>query len=350
MRSFATVVLGLLAPSTPSVLLLDEPEAFLHPPQARLLGEFIAKERPRNAQLFIATHSSDVLMGLLDAASVHLRILRIQRNGEINHVKELDKEYTKNIARDPLMKFSGVLSGTFHERVIVCEADSDCMFYSAILDVPAVRGERQPDVLFLHAGGKHRLAALAETLRALDVTVDVVADIDVLNEESVLQRLVTTLGGDWDRVAPTARSVKAAIEQHKPWLNAAEVSKGIQQVFAKIPEGTGEFPRPLRGEIEGIFRKASPWDAIKDAGKAAIPAGQPTQQFAALQTDCKEFGLWIVPVGEVEGFCKYQGNHGPRWVQAVLENYNLATAPELKEAREFVSELWRKRCSTGCDD
>ena len=34
MRSFATVVLHLLAPTTPTVLLLDEPEAFLHPSQA----------------------------------------------------------------------------------------------------------------------------------------------------------------------------------------------------------------------------------------------------------------------------------------------------------------------------
>ena len=37
MRSFASVILHLLAPITPSILLLDEPEAFLHPPQARIL-------------------------------------------------------------------------------------------------------------------------------------------------------------------------------------------------------------------------------------------------------------------------------------------------------------------------
>ena len=63
MRSFASVILHLLAPITPSILLLDEPEAFLHPPQARLLGEIIAKEKSPRAQLFVATHSSDVLHG-----------------------------------------------------------------------------------------------------------------------------------------------------------------------------------------------------------------------------------------------------------------------------------------------
>ena len=68
MRSFASVILHLLAPITPSILLLDEPEAFLHPPQARLLGEIIAKEKSPRAQLFVATHSSDVLQGLINVA------------------------------------------------------------------------------------------------------------------------------------------------------------------------------------------------------------------------------------------------------------------------------------------
>ena len=68
MRSFASVILHLLAPITPSILLLDEPEAFLHPPQARLLGEIIAKEKSHRAQLFVATHSSDVLQGLMNVA------------------------------------------------------------------------------------------------------------------------------------------------------------------------------------------------------------------------------------------------------------------------------------------
>jgi len=99
MRSFATVVLGMLAPDTPSLLLLDEPEAFLHPPQARLLGEFIAKERPPHAQLFIATHSPDVLQGLLNSARDHLRVIRIQRDGAVNRVRELDKARCTNCLR-----------------------------------------------------------------------------------------------------------------------------------------------------------------------------------------------------------------------------------------------------------
>jgi hypothetical protein len=341
MRSFATVILHMLAPDTPSMLLLDEPEAFLHPPQARLLGEFIAKERPVQAQLFIATHSPDVLQGLLNAAHGNLRVIRLQRDGAINRVKELDKTRARQLNSDPLMKFSSVLAGVFHQRVVVCESDGDCMFYSSVLDVPSVRGSQYPDVLFVHAGGKHRMAALAEALRALDVDVDVIADFDALNDEKVLEGLVRALGGNWELVRAEARPLKQAIEERKPWLNAAEVSKGVSEILQSSPV-TGEFPKELRSQIEAVFRKASPWDAIKDAGKAAVPAGQATQHYERLQAICNEFGLWFVPVGEVEGFCKTEGGHGPSWVQHVMENHDLTTDPQLAEAREFIKRVWNR--------
>ena len=144
MRSFASVILHLLAPITPSILILDEPEAFLHPPQAKLLGELIAKKRSSRAQLFVATHSPDVLNGLLNVAPDHLRVLRIRREGNVNRVKELDKQRAKEISTDPLMKYSSVMSGVFHERVIICESDADCMFYSTLLDLPEInRGGNQ---------------------------------------------------------------------------------------------------------------------------------------------------------------------------------------------------------------
>ena len=215
MRSFASVILHLLAPITASILLLDEPEAFLHPPQARLLGEIIASEKSSRAQLFVATHSPDVLQGLVNVASDQLRLLRMQREGNINRIKELDKGLVEKISSDPLMNYSSVMSGVFHERVIVCEADSDCMFYNSILDLDVVHGEGHPDVLFVHASGKDRMATLAETLRALDVPVDVIADIDILREEPGLQRMVNALGGDWSAIQQAARIVRTAVDNSK---------------------------------------------------------------------------------------------------------------------------------------
>jgi hypothetical protein len=52
-------------PSFPGQV-IDEPEAFLHPPQARLIGSSLVQDRRDNRQLFIATHSADILSGVLN--------------------------------------------------------------------------------------------------------------------------------------------------------------------------------------------------------------------------------------------------------------------------------------------
>jgi len=81
---------------------------------------------------------------------------------------------------------------------------------------------------------------------------------------------------------------------------------------------------------------------MKRSGSSALPSGDPTKQFNALSAKCSDHRLWIVPVGEIEGFCRSVGSHGPRFVEKVLEERNLATDPELKGAREFIQGLWAK--------
>lgn len=345
MRSFASVILEMLASQTPSILLLDEPEAFLHPPQARLLGEFLARERQINAQLFIATHSPDVLTGLLNVAPDQLRVIRIQRDGSVNRIKELQKEKARAIGADPLMKYSAVLSGIFHERAIICESDADCMLYQALLTQSSVHAGSHPDVLFLHASGKHRMAIMAEALYALGVPIDVIADIDLLSEKGPFQNLVEALGGDWSVVEPLWKSVKDAIEGRKPWLNADAVVNDIRR-HLDVVAGQDEFPKSAAAEIRNTLKRSSPWGAVKDAGDAAIPSGQSTQDMKRLRAYLEPIGLWIVPVGELEGFCRSIGGHGPKWVQKVIEERDLAVDPELEQARTFIRSIWSRLSST----
>lgn len=81
MRSFAGVLLA-TSVGRESIILIDEPEAFLHPPQARLLGTTLVQDRNRERQLFIATHSTDILRGVLDTESPDVRVIRIRRSGK----------------------------------------------------------------------------------------------------------------------------------------------------------------------------------------------------------------------------------------------------------------------------
>jgi ABC-type transporter Mla maintaining outer membrane lipid asymmetry ATPase subunit MlaF len=342
MRSFAAVVLHVLAARTHSIQFLDEPEAFLHPPQARLLGRYIAENRPEmNSQLFISTHSTDVLDGLVEGGSNKVRIVRLRREGDVNRVKELDNQKTKAVAKDTLARFSRVFDGIFFEHVVICEADADCMFYQSLLNLPSISGDRRPDVLFVHTAGKHRMAKLADTLRSLDVPVSVIADIDILNDEATFRDLFQKLGGDWTAVNIHWKTVSEAVLRQRPPLNAGQVASLIAEQLTGIG-GTGEFPDEKERAIKEVFRTVSPWSAMKRSGRTALPAGEPIKHFDALSKLCSQYGLWIVPVGEIEGFCRSIGSHGPRFVEKVLEERSLETDRELQDARDFVGEIWTK--------
>lgn len=115
------------------------------------------------------------------------------------------------------------------------------------------------------------------------------------------------------------------------------------QTELKDVQGTAPFPKEKEQAIKRIFKTVSPWDDVKRAGRAALPQGQAVQQFDALLSKCWAVGLSIVPVGELEGFCRsIDGGHGPGFVEKVLEERNLENDPELEQARRFMAEILKR--------
>ena len=336
MRSFVGVILNTFV-SNHSILLIDEPEAFLHPPQARLLGKMLAKDLPSDRQLFLATHSEDLLKGLLDSGVTNIKVIRIRRDGDINIINQLDESDIKEIWQDPLLRHSNVLNGLFHSRVVICESDSDCRFYSAILySLYEESSELSPDVLFISCGGKDRIPTVIKSLKRLDVPISVVADFDVLNDINPIQSIIQELKGDWAAIEADWKLVKDSIDSKKPEIEKDELKKEIMQVFEDVDSKI--FPRNKLKTIKELLRKASPWSHAKQVGKSFIPSADPTKSFNDLIQKANECGLFIVEQGELESFAKSIGNHGPKWVNEVLQK-DLKNDPELEEARVFVKKL-----------
>ena len=215
------------------------------------------------------------------------------------------------------------------------------MFYQSFLSLPSISGDRRPDVLFVHAAGKHRMAKIADTLRSLDVPVSVIADIDILNEENTFRNLFEKLGGKWEIAKTHWKAVYNHVVNQRPPRNAKQVA-GLIAKELKGVTGTADFPEEKERAIKRIFKDTSPWGAMKTSGRSAISPGEPINQFDRLLGECSDHRLWIVPVGETEGFCRSVGSHGPGFVEKVLEERDLETDPELREAREFVGKIWAK--------
>jgi AAA domain, putative AbiEii toxin, Type IV TA system len=181
-----------------SINLIDEPESFLHPPQMRKLGQTLSKEV--TGQLFVATHSSDILRGFLSGTTGNLRILRINRVGDKNHVTEASQDKVTELWSNPVLRYSNALEGIFHEQTIICEDDSDCRLINSIADHLEVEDAKKwSDTAYVPSGGKHAIPKIAELLRAIGVPVKAVFDIDFLSEEALVEKTVSAFGGDWSR-------------------------------------------------------------------------------------------------------------------------------------------------------
>lgn len=336
MRSFVGLLLSVFV-SNQKILLVDEPEAFLHPPQARLLGKMLAKDLPTDKQLFLATHSSDFLKGLLDANVSNLKIIRIQRNGNINNISELDNDGIKAVWNDSLLRHSNILDGLFHSKVIVCESDSDCRFYSAILQSLYEEDTNiSPDVLFIHCGGKHRVGSVLKALKKLDVDISAVLDFDILNNINPIKEIFEEFGGNWDTIKSDWKQVKEAIDAKRPELETADLKKELIPIIKDTEERI--FPKEKIKKISSLLKKASAWSHAKQVGKNFVPSGNPMQAYQRLIASLESVGFFVVEVGELESFVKSIGNHGPKWVNGVLAK-DLVNDYEFREAKEFVRKL-----------
>ncbi|MEO7212910.1 AAA family ATPase [Mucilaginibacter sp.] len=333
MKSFAGVFLGLFIEDN-SINLIDEPEAFLHPPQASLLGQMIAKNLENDKQIFIATHSEHFLKGLLDHAGDRLVIVRIQRDGTSNKINVLNNTEIQSIWSDSLLRHSNILDGLFHNKVVLCESDSDNRFFSAIAaSIVEKENLSAKDILFVQSGGKHRFPVVIKALNKLEVPLIIIGDFDLYNNEEPLKTIYEEMGGEWNDIKTDVKIVKQSVDQKRPELETTDLKQSIDNLFAGVTERI--MPEAIIKKIEKELKKSSPWGQAKSSGRAYLSSGDPTTSFEKAQKFLKLKGIHILDVGEIEAFDKTIGGvHGPKWVNEVLAK-DIVTVPELQSARDL---------------
>jgi ABC-type cobalamin/Fe3+-siderophores transport system ATPase subunit len=311
-RSFVGIMMSIITAQFP-VMLIDEPEAFLHPPAARALGRELARRATDGVQVIVATHSLDFLLGALQNDTT-LTVVRIDRQDSLNTPAMLDATALKEIWNDPLLRYSRILDGLFYTGVVLCEGDMDCRFYGAVLE--SHTGHDVSDVHFTHCGGKDRFVAAVRALRPLRVPLAVIADIDILNDSTKFVGLIEALGGERSVVARDLRIIDAAMSQANKRPRRDDVARRVDETINA--DRSEHLSSSELATLRAAVRHESPWDALKGAGRSAMPSGQPTTAFEAVTRYAESVGLFIVPVGECEGWIRSVGGRGPRWLAEVL--------------------------------
>lgn len=339
MRSYMGLLLHILG-GAHQITLIDEPEAFLHPPQARLLGRTLANRSVGRQQVFLATHSVDVVQGVLDA-SAPTTLVRLTRDGLVNNAAVLDAAQVKQLWSDPLLRYSNLLDGLFHDAVVLCESDADCRYYGSVFDAlypeePADNGTRKPQLLFSHCGGKARMPAVVESLTAISIPVVAVADFDVLNDAALIEKLVVALRRDFEPMRENLKLLSAALENEGKPVSKLGMQEAVQNQFDQV--ATPTMAKKDVERLRSVLRVDSGWDKAKRAGVGAVPQGAANKACTELLEQLQAVGLLVVPVGELERFVPAVSGHGPSWVTEV-HRQSLHEDPENEPPRKFVRAM-----------
>jgi ABC-type cobalamin/Fe3+-siderophores transport system ATPase subunit len=281
-KAFTGMITEIIA-GDPAVLLIDEPEAFLHPSLAFKLGNEIARSSlGSEKRLFVSTHSPNFVMGCIQSGAP-VNIVRLTYRAGAATARVLPNEDILKLMRNPLLRSTGVLSGLFYEFVVVTEADADRAFYQEINE-RLLRYKPElgiPNCLFINAQNKQTVQTIIRPLRELGIPTAGIVDIDMLKEG----------GSVW--------------------------SSFLESAF--IPEIDRNSLSTVRSAVKQRFDQSGK-DMKREGGIELLNAND-NESAKNLLERLAEYGLFAVPHGELESWLKHLGatGHSPTWLINIFE-------------------------------
>lgn len=284
-RAFSGVLAEIIA-GDPEIVLIDEPEAFLHPALAFTLGKEIAgSAAASHKRVFVATHSASFVMGCVQSGA-QTDIIRLTYQRDVGAARLLSSDRLLRLMRNPLLRSTGVLNGLFYESVIVTEADCDRAFYQEINErlLREERGRGIPNCLFPNAQNKQTIWQVVKPLRELGIPAAAIVDLDILYDQ----------GSSWKQL--------------------------LESCF--LPDATISGLSQSRGEVAKRLKELG--SDVKATGIHSLGA-QDREAVIDLLDQLKGYGLFVVDVGEVEcwlpslGLPSTRNRHGPSWLPNVFE-------------------------------
>lgn len=331
----AVAILASLIVNENRLYLIDEPETFLHPPQARQLGRDIVS-LSTDKQCFIATHNIDFIRGVLENGSSRVKIIKIDRNGSENKYNCLDNESVRKISNDKNLKYSNILNGLFYKHVILCEDESDCKFYSAILEV--VDTETYQNTLFCAVGGKGQFSKIVPLLNSLHINWYIIADLDLLNSTETVKYLLDSIGEN---------KYKEIEDEHRDFLRLfqegtnSEIKKQkvikneIEKIF-KTAKDDEFISKETASKISSLLKGINSYHLLKTGGISNIPSGECVRCYEKVRDYLNENHIFLLECGEIEGLVKTIGGHGSHWVEKVFESYPDMNDQVYNQAKNFM--------------
>jgi AAA domain, putative AbiEii toxin, Type IV TA system len=281
-KAFTGIITEIIA-GDPAIILIDEPEAFLHPSLSFKLGKEIASSSLGSEKsLFVSTHSPNFVMGCIQSGAP-VNIVRLTYRSELATARILSNTDILHLMRNPLLRSTGVLGGLFYEFVVVTESDADRAFYQEINE-RLLRFKPElgiPNCLFLNAQNKQTVQIIIKPLRELGIPSVGIVDVDILKDG----------GRDWTN-----------------FLKGGFIPELEHQSL-------GGLRSAVKQKIEDTGRN------MKRDGGVTILSGGDKEAANNLFDKLAEYGLFVVRNGELESWLSHLSatGHGPSWLIDIFE-------------------------------
>jgi len=346
-KSYVGILLSIYCGTTP-YLFIDEPESFLHPPYARALGEELANSLDENSprQIFISTHSKDLLEGAISTGK-NIYLIRVtEKDNNKREVEVYDSNFLKKIGTDDYLRVSNALNGLFYNGIVLCEADVDAQFYSTILkdyfaknDIPLSK-----EIFFLNCQGKQGINKVASYLKDLGIKYGAILDIDVLrgNTDSI-KNLLEQKNKKYTSFERDVNKLNTSL------VNAARIKgKKTSELITELEnfistnrdKNISDFNLNLLCSLKHSY---SDWAMIKQMGIRLLQGSDLTEAKQLFNNLSKE-GIFVVHNGELESWTD-TGGKSIEWLSNALskieqeysENKQLEIVDFIKNVYNYIS-------------
>lgn len=337
-KSFVGVTMSILL-CNQRIILLDEPEAFLHSTQSRILGRWIAEklnppegsESTRiNEQIFIATHNANFLSGLL-SGSDNVDIFRLNRIDDNTSITEVTSEAISELTKSPLLSSQSVHEAIFSEGVVVCEGDADRIFYQKVF----LKEHSSENILFVHSHGKHNIKDIINLLKPIQVPISTIVDIDILNSKddfkNLLSAFIDEIPNDYlEKQKRISEEIYGSSEDD----TFEKCKEEVQELLTQLQNDEHNLSG-LRSAIERIETGAKKWKIVKETGVDGMPQNV-RGDAKTLINDLKTHGIFVVEEGELESWIKL-GLTKNKWIVPALTEINNGKCPE--KLKNFTKKI-----------
>lgn len=332
----AVAILASLIVSNHTLYLIDEPETFLHPPQAKMLGRNIVQVS-KDKQCFISTHNIDLIRGVLEEDASRVKIIKIDRQEKINTFNIIDNKSIAKLSTDKNLKYTNVLNGLFYKQIVLCENESDCKFYSTILEELDLKTYQ--NTLFCAVGGKDQFKLIVPLLINLNIKWRVIADIDLINNIDKLKQLLNAIEPrSYDSISNSHKLFLSEFEEKKDQTvkKQKDIKKEIINIFTNDDYMTDEQVKKIRR----LLKKTSSLKELKVGGKNILPAGNCINYFEEIIHFLADNNIYILECGEIERLVPNIEAHGNSWVEKVFDQYDDINEKVYDNAKDFLRKVF----------